>query len=98
MKIKNVLTLIDKVDKKHKGIRQDFDDLCELVHPNPASLYANIRPLTETEEGKLMIQVGTRSTRIDEKKAELNLNVLIYWTDWIFEELSSLVEYFKKNI
>lgn len=98
LKIKNILSLVDNTDKKYNGIRKDYDSLCELVHPNPASLYANIQPLTETEKGALMIQVSTKSARITEEDAELNLKVLICWTDWIFEEMRSLAEYFKKTI
>lgn len=94
LKIVNVITLIEKVEKKYKGIRQDFDDLCELVHPNPASLYANILPKTQTKKGSLLIVGGTRSPRVTEAEAEKYLKILIYWTDWIFEELTSLVKLF----
>jgi hypothetical protein len=40
LEIKNVLTIVDEVDEKHKRLRKDYDQLCELVHPNPESLYA----------------------------------------------------------
>ncbi|MBC8193684.1 MAG: hypothetical protein H8E18_14955 [FCB group bacterium] len=34
----NILTHIDKVDKKHSGFRQMFDELCEMAHPNWAGV------------------------------------------------------------
>jgi len=80
--------MISKLDRRFKGIGKDYDGLCELVHPNPASLYANIQPITETED-RLMI-IGTTSTRITEEKAETALRMLIFWTDWLLKELSIL--------
>lgn len=99
LRIKNVLTMVDKVDKKHKGIRKDYDDLCELVHPNPASLYANIKAEGGDDEDKERVFIiGTKSLRVTEKKAKKYLILLIYWTDWIFEELSELFAFFKKKV
>jgi len=80
--------MIRELDRKFKGIGKDYSDLCELIHPNPASLYANIQPIEETEE-KLMI-IGTTSTRITEEEAEIPLRMLIFWTDWLLKELSVL--------
>jgi len=80
--------MIDKLDKRFKGIGKDYGDLCELVHPNPASLYANIQPITETED-RLMI-IGTTSTRITEEEAETALKMLISWTNWLLKEASIL--------
>jgi hypothetical protein len=97
LKIKNILTMIDIVDKKYKGIRKDYDALCGLVHPNPASLYANIKPDKKDEDGVLRVTWGTRSPRITKEVAEKNLILLINWTEWIFEELSGLAGVFKKK-
>ena len=80
--------MIDELDRRFKGIRKDYDDLCELVHPNPASLYTNIQPIAETED-QVRIK-GTTSTRITEKEANLALRMLIFWTDWLLKETSIL--------
>lgn len=90
LKIKNILTMIDKVDKKYKGIRKDYDALCDLVHPNPASLYVNIKPDKGDEDGALRVTFGTKSPRITKEVAKKNLILLISWTEWIFKELSEL--------
>lgn len=92
-RIVNIITMIDKLEKKFKGIRKDYDNLCELVHPNPASLYANIQPLRETEER--IVIIGTTSTRITEEEAEIALKMLIFWTDWLLKELSKLLSIFR---
>lgn len=45
-KSKNILTIIDKVDKDSKGIRKTYDSLCEFAHPNSDALlmlYGEIR-------------------------------------------------------
>jgi hypothetical protein len=80
--------MIRELDKKFNGIGKDYSDLCELVHPNPASLYANIQPIAETER-KLII-IGTTSTRMPEGEAETAVRMLIFWTDWLLKELSKL--------
>ena len=88
LRIVNIITMIAKLDKQFTGIRKDYDDLCELVHPNPYSLYANIQPVTETEER--IVVIGTTSTRITEKDADLALRMLVIWTDWLLKELYRL--------
>jgi len=61
-----------------------------LVHPNPASLYANVEALGESKKGGLRIRVSTRDTRMKENDVALSLKTLTTWTDWIFEELVNL--------
>lgn len=93
-KIVKITKMLDKLDEVHKGIRRDYSDLCELVHPNPASLYASIQPF-EDNEGRRYLYITTRSTRTTEEHASLYLKSLITWTSWIFEELITLSEIFK---
>lgn len=93
MRLVNILTMVDRLDKKHEGIRHDYDDLCEFTHPNPDSLYANILPLKE-EEGVLTVEISTKSTRITSEDADKYLLMLTTWTDWIFDELVSLTRAF----
>jgi len=94
LRVVNVLTMIDKLDRKHKNIRKDYDDLCNFVHPNPRSLYANVKPINK-KEGELVVEISTKCTRINNKVAELYIKILINWTDWFFDELSDLVKILK---
>lgn len=92
LKIENVLNMIDKLDKKYNGIRKDYDALCELVHPNPHSLYLNVEP--KEGEGRNII-ISTVSTRIDDKEATKDMLLFVAWTTWLFVEL---VEFNKKVV
>lgn len=87
-RIVKIMRMIDKLDKQFKGVRKDYDSLCELVHPNPYSLYANIQPIMETKEPLVMI--GTLSTKTTEKEADIALRMLIGWTHWLLKELHKL--------
>jgi hypothetical protein len=49
LKVTNILTMVNKLDKTHNGICKDYDQLCNLVHPNPVSLYANVHIINENE-------------------------------------------------
>jgi hypothetical protein len=98
LRIRSVSTLMKEANKKYKRLWEDYSSLCEYVHPNPASLYANIQPKTETKKGSLLIAVGTRSPRVTEEDAEKSLRILVVWTSWIFNELTELAEYFKKTV
>lgn len=102
LNIPNILEMIDKINEKYKGIRQDYDALCELVHPNPGSLYANILPKEEYQEGRILkATFGTRSPRITQNDADRYILLLIHWTDWIIKELEDMsklfVEILKRN-
>ncbi len=95
LRIPNILEMIDKLDKKRAGIRRDYDQLCEILHPNPKSLYANITP-GEEKDGVLHATFSTRSDRINKEDAEVVIRMLTIWTDWIFEELVNLFSLFKE--
>ena len=92
MKIVNILKMIDKLDKKYTGIRKDYDDLCNFVHPNPKSMVVNIEPLESNNSG-FIVRIGTRCTRIDDVTAKKYLEILLTWTDWVFRELSDLAKF-----
>lgn len=88
-KLINVLTMIEKLDKQHKGIKLDYESLSERVHPNPFSLLTNTRFLDESD-------ISTTSTRMplvpSAKLAERYLLMLYQWTEWLFKELDSLYD------
>lgn len=99
LKIVHISIMIDELDKKYKGIKQDYASLCELVHPNPASLYANLLVHDESKNGKgVGITFGTKSPRITDKEAKRYVLLLIYWTEWILEELEEMCDVFIKLI
>jgi hypothetical protein len=91
MALVNVLTMVQKLDKLHKGILRDYNDLCNLVHPNPASLYASIQPLDEKER---IVAITSRLPKMSDEKVTLYLRNLIIWTDWIFEKIIELAQIF----
>jgi hypothetical protein len=91
LSIPNILTMVDKLDKIHAGVRKDYDQLCNLVHPNPASLYASITPLDEKER---VVAITTRLPKMPDEKASLHLKMLTIWTNWIFEEIMKLTRIF----
>ena len=94
LKIINILTMIDKLDKTYGGISKDYDQLCNLVHPNPASLYASIQVLDDKER---FVALTSRLPKMTDEKATLHLALLIGWTKWILDETSKLITIFCGN-
>lgn len=92
-KIDNILKMIDKLDKKHPGVRQDYDSLSEFIHPNPNSLFSSFSP-KEDKEGHFTIRFGGASDKFDMDRVITTLKLLTVWTKWFFEEIETL---FKKD-
>jgi len=95
LNIPNILKMVDKLDKIHNGIRQDYDDLCNLVHPNPESLYASFQILDEKER---VFAITTRLPKMSDEKATLRLKLLFHWTNWIFDKIIELAEIFRDSV
>lgn len=89
--ITNILTMVKKLDKLHNGILRDYDDLCNLVHPNPASLYASIIPLDEKVN---VVAITSRLPKMTDEKVISYLRKLMIWTKWIFEKIIELAQIF----
>lgn len=89
--IVNILTMVQKLDKLHKGILRDYDDLCNLVHPNPASLYVSIQPL---DLKKRIVVFTSRLPKMTDDKVTAYLRNLTIWTKWIFDKLIELAKIF----
>jgi hypothetical protein len=87
LNIPNVLTLIDNLDKKYTGIRKDYDQLCEIVHPNPASLLASTEILDEKE---MVVAFITKPVKLSDEDAHLRMRMLSYWTKWLIDEAIQL--------
>ena len=89
--IVNILTMVQKLDKLHDGILRDYDDLCNLVHPNPASLYASIQTLDEKDR---VVAITSRLPKMTDKKVIFYLRLLMIWTKWIFDKIIELAQSF----
>ena len=87
LNIPNVLTLIDKLDKTYKDIRKDYDQLCEIVHPNPTSLLASTEILDKKER---VVAFTTKPVRYSDEDAQLRMRLLTYWTKWLLDEAIQL--------
>lgn len=94
LKITNILTMVNQLDKTYSGVCKDYDQLCNLVHPNPASLYASIQILDEKER---VVALTTRLPKMTDEKALLYLVMLMTWTKWIFDETLELAKTFYGN-
>jgi hypothetical protein len=89
--IVNVLTMVKKLDKLHNGILKDYDQLCNFVHPNPASLYASIQPINEKER---IVAITSRLPKMTDEKVKFYLRLLMIWTKWIFDKVVELTQIF----
>jgi len=93
LRIRNTLTMIEKLDGKYGGIMKDYDQLSERVHPNPHSLFANMKPTSERN----VISIQTKIRFADSKYSEEYILMLVNWTKWIFDEINNLKEIFKNT-
>lgn len=50
-KLVNILTCIDKATKKYSKLRKNYDELSEVVHPNPSSHFYASKMTGQTEKG-----------------------------------------------
>jgi hypothetical protein len=91
LKVTNILTMVNKLDRIHSGISKDYDQLCNLVHPNPVSLYANVHIIDENER---VVAFTTRLPKMSDKQALTHLIMLMTWTKWIFDETLELAKIF----
>lgn len=91
LNIPSILTMVDKLDKKYNGVRKDYDQLCELVHPNPASLYASLQILDEKDK---VVALTTQPKKLSDEQALIHMGMLIVWTKWIFDETLALAKIF----
>ena len=57
----NILTAVDKMDKKYNGYRQQYDWLCEVAHPNWSGVLAAYGQL---DYEKHSLSLGTKNTRL----------------------------------
>ena len=51
----NVITFVDRVDKKVPGFRKSYDGLCEYAHPNWAG---TARLFLKNDEERILTEVG----------------------------------------
>ena len=69
----NVLTFVDRVDKKVPGFRRSYDDLCEYAHPNWSGTG---RLFLKNDEKRILTEVG-RNLRDHTSIVQFGLSCLI---------------------
>ena len=83
--IVNIITMIEHTSKKYDKLKENYDILSEYTHPNPISLRTNLNI-------NLPKNVGLSSHMVDipDEQALIDIELLIRWTDSIFDELELL--------
>lgn len=96
LKVPNIVTLVEKIDKKYGKLKQDYDKLSNYLHPNPESFFAHLFT-GDYEEGKsLKITFSTKSPYMDEDYMSNYINSLINLTKYIFSQLDDLIKFLNK--
>ncbi len=90
----NILTQIDHASKKYHGLREDYDQLSELVHPNAASHFSSIEVLDEEHRTVRFSSKGY----LDKKDIVQVIRMAYYWTDWFLKTARSIHQQFRKGI
>jgi hypothetical protein len=91
----NVLTQIDHAEKKHKGLRGDYDALSDLVHPNSASHFSSITPGKMV--GKKLRVLFTPEGNFKRSDAVSTVKLLVVWTGWTLQSLESINTLWSKH-
>jgi len=94
----NVLTLIDIVNKKYQGFREDYNRLSEFTHPNWSGVlgpFGNI----DSEEYVLNLSKNTNNIPIEFGTGPLSygLGFFIYYYNECASLIKELNEYFESN-
>jgi len=89
-KIVNAKTMVEKLNKKYLRIFEDYDQLCDRVHPNPESLFTNFKKLEKSDKSNFTMSTKVRVA--DPEHSEAYLLMLLRWTDWIFKEIEDFVK------
>jgi hypothetical protein len=89
--IVNIISMVEKLDKLHNGILKDYSDLSNLIHPNPASLYASIQPIDEKER---VVAITSRLPKMTDSRVRFYLRLLMVWTEWVLDRIIELAKIF----
>ncbi|MFA4818397.1 MAG: hypothetical protein WC621_00990 [Patescibacteria group bacterium] len=63
----NILTCIDKAVKMFPQLRQSYDDISEVVHPNSKSLAYSGKAVGKKEDGKVEFRIPFYEFKADDK-------------------------------
>ena len=90
----NVLTLIDRMDRQFRGIRERYDELSEFAHPNWCGAFGLFGAISETLIGS---KFGREVRRLPSK--EIAVTALIGYLElfeqvdnWILDHLPQFIE------
>ncbi len=68
----NVLTLIDGATKAFPKLRQSYDDLSEMVHPNGMSFLYSFKAVGDESKGTVEFRIPFYEFKVDDKQKSIN--------------------------
>lgn len=91
----NVLTMIDKWDKKTKLVRKIYNDLCEFSHPNCSGVEASYGII---DKEKLLVKLGKNTNRNSYPfdLAITSLDIVLEYFIVLYDEIIDLLKDFAK--
>jgi len=88
----NILTLIDSVSKKYKGLREDYNSYSEFAHPNETAMFQNFQPSKEDRH----FTFSNYGIGFKNKDDEMRFfQCLVTWTKWAQDELETVTKSIK---
>jgi hypothetical protein len=86
----NVLTLIDKLDKDndYHGVKQDYERLCEFLHPNLLSNFVLTEPFVK--DAKTNIRIHRKSEYVMARCLRDTAQRMAAWTDATIQIVNSV--------
>lgn len=91
----NILTQLDKLDKKYNGIRKFYDELCEFVHPNWDGVEGSYSNLHEDKQSSDILKVITKEHNVFKFFSACFIACMKIYIDLITEIRNLLPEYSK---
>ncbi len=94
----NVLTAVDKMDKKHNGFRKMYGWLCEFTHPNWSGV---LGAYGKVDHKKHCLKLGSKNNRVPVMLGlgpfNASLKLFEHYYNKLSEQLDSLNEYFENQ-
>jgi hypothetical protein len=97
----NILTQIDNLDKKYKGIKKSYNSLCEFVHPNWDGVGGSYSELNENDNTTEILKLITTEHLIFEMFESyflLCMEIHIFLTKYIISNLKDFAVLCEANI
>ena len=94
---RNVLTMIDHLDKQFQGYRATNDSLCEYAHPNWSGALGSFGTIDRQEHVLHLAQESRESVQIiGETSLAMSLNLFQHEYDDMISSLNALNSYFER--